>query len=157
MRKFLTLLIVSAVCFSTPSLKANSILPVPVRTTASEIIQPVDVVVTISGSFTSKRSGCTKFGFSCLNFDVTLNFRSSEGPVTKLHLNMVSPGMLEISSLYPESLPSDVMEVESDVTVGPQICEQLGYSSIVLRKGMYKCSKDKFGNLVVTIACDAKR
>ena len=122
-----------------------------------EMARPCTLVVTLSGGLHRKKSGCTGLAIGCLDFSVKFNSAPVGGGNTDVGLEMRSASQLTLSAYYPEKITDKDFEVEEDTPVGSSICEQLGYSSIIIKKGFYKYTRDKSNILTVDLTCISKR
>ncbi|HNP99734.1 MAG TPA: hypothetical protein PKK99_11810 [Bacteroidia bacterium] len=122
-----------------------------------EPAQPCTLVVTISGHFGVRRKGCKGIGFGCLHFDISFSEISVGDGNTEVGLEMQNANTLSISAYYPDKITDTMCEVEEDISIDPKICSQLGYSSIIIKKGLYKFSRDKSNVLTVDVTCSSKK
>jgi hypothetical protein len=124
---------------------------------AFEIARPCTVIITLSGGLHKRKSGCTGLALGCLDISVKFNAAPVGGGKTDVGLEMRSASQLVLSAYYPEKITDKDFEVEEDTPVGTSICEQLGYSSITIKKGFYKYSRDKSNILTVDLTCVSKK
>ena len=57
---------------------------------------------------------------------------------TELGLEMRSSNVVSLSAYYTEKINTPYFEVEEDTPLGDKLSNQLGYSSIIIKKGLYK-------------------
>lgn len=122
-----------------------------------ELAKPCTLVITISGGLHKKKDGCNGVGLGCLHISVSFNAAPIGGGKTDVGLEMRSASLLSLSAYYPDKITDKEFEVEEDTPVEASICEQLGYSSIIIRKGLYKYSRDKSNILTVDLTCVSKK
>ncbi len=122
-----------------------------------EMAKPCTLVVTISGGLHRKKDGCIGLALGCLNISISANAAPVGDGKTDVGLEMRSSSMISLSAYYPDKISDKAFEVEEDTPMAAYLCEQLGYSSIVIKKGFYKYSRDKSNILTVDLTCVSKR
>ncbi len=145
------LFIQSAFALENNSMSERNNLP------AFEIARPCTLIVTLSGGLHRKKDGCIGLALGCLDISVKFNSAPVGGGKTDVGLEMRSASLLTLSAYYPDKILDKDFEVEEDTPVGSSICEQLGYSSIIIKKGFYKYTRDKSNILTVDLTCVTKR
>lgn len=122
-----------------------------------EPAQPCTLVITISGEFGIRRKGCKGIGLGCFDFGVGYNEVSTGNGNTEVGLEMINANTLSLSAYYSGKVTESLLEVEEDTSINSKICSQLGYSSIIIKKGLYKFSIDKSNILTVDLTCSSKK
>ncbi|MBK6444898.1 MAG: hypothetical protein IPQ03_15460 [Bacteroidetes bacterium] len=122
-----------------------------------EMMQPCTLVVTIAGTLHKKSAGCTDFALGCLHFGVSFNSIIIGEESTELGLEMRSSNVVSLSAYYTEKINTPYFEVEEDTPLGDKLSNQLGYSSIIIKKGLYKYTRDKSNLVTVDLSCASKK
>ncbi|HRH65327.1 MAG TPA: hypothetical protein PLU53_03435 [Bacteroidia bacterium] len=122
-----------------------------------EITRPCTLVITISGGLHKKKDGCIGLALGCLDISFRGGASARMGDNTDVGLEMRNASVLTLSAHYPDKITDSAFEVEEDTPVAASVCEQLGYSSILIKKGMYKYTRDKSNILSVDLSCLSKK
>lgn len=154
MKKIKTLL--SLLLFSVAAVpQSQAAISCPSEYRAIEPAKPCTLVISISGTLASKKSGCEKPGVTCLHFGARFIPGGMDKPVN-LSLEMLDDHTLSLIAI--DNPPKgDVFEVEEDVVLDRETAEQLGYASIRILTGNYKIMKDDEGHLLVQLKCESER
>ena len=116
----------------------------------------INVCVDIGGEIGIKKKGCKGIGLSCLEWDVTVEItRFGPSKPGRQIIQFDAATRNQVTLTFFTSKSGD-LELTDNLTLPDKISKGLGYNSITLLPGNYRCSKRSDGATVVTVSTTTK-
>lgn len=116
----------------------------------------LNICVEIGGEIGIKKKGCKGIGLSCLEWDITVDFvRFGPSKPGSQIIQFDAATKSQVTLTFFTSKAGD-LELTENLILPEKISKGLGYNSVTLLSGTYRCSKRSDGATVVTVSTATK-